>query len=200
MVRRKAMQVVKLFYDVETTGVDHRKHCLHQIAGFVEVNDEIVEKFDLKLAPHPKAKIEPEALRIAGVTLLDIERYPAQDQVYRKFKRLLGKYINKYDTKSKAWLVGFNNRSFDDLFLRKWFELNFDQYIGSWFWTDSIDVMVLASQYLIDRRSDMPSFKLKRVATELGIEVDESQLHDAYYDVYLTREIYRIVTGLEIEI
>ena len=45
----------------------------------------------------------------------------------------------------------------------------------------------------------MPSFKLKRVAKELGILVEEEKLHDAVYNVYLTREIYRIVTGLELE-
>ena len=61
--------------------------------------------------------------------------------------------------------------------------------------------MVLASQYLIgQRRKDMPSFKLHRVADELGLFVDKERLHDSMYDVYLTREIYRIVTGLEEEL
>ena len=59
---------------------------------------------------------------------------------------------------------------------------------------------VLASQYLLKRRASMPSFKLKRVAKELGIVVEEESLHDAYYDVKLTRQIYRIVTGLQVEI
>ena len=63
-----------------------------------------------------------------------------------------------------------------------------------------MDVRVLAGQYLQERRSSMPSFKLPRVAIEVGIEVDENKLHDAEYDIYLTREIYRIVTGLEVEL
>ena len=46
----------------------------------------------------------------------------------------------------------------------------------------------------------MPSFKQHRVARELGIEVDEDRLHDASYNVELTRGIYRIVTGLDIEL
>ena len=46
----------------------------------------------------------------------------------------------------------------------------------------------------------MPSFKQQRVAKELGVQVDDSRLHDALYDVNLTREIYRIVTGLEMEL
>jgi DNA polymerase-3 subunit epsilon len=125
--------------------------------------------------------------------------YPPMGRVYRKFLRIMGKYIDKYNPKDKAWLVGFNNRGFDDRFLRAWFEQNNDMYIGSWFWSDTLDVMVLASEYLLKRRSEMPSFKLKRVALELGLDVEAERLHDAYYDVELTRSIYRIVTGLDVE-
>jgi DNA polymerase-3 subunit epsilon len=191
--------MVKLFYDLETTGVNVYKHGIHQIAGMVEINGNVVEKFDLKVRPNPKAKIEQEALNIGGVTLDQIMAYPPMGRVYRKFLRIMGKYIDKYNPKDKAWLVGFNNRGFDDRFLRAWFEQNNDMYIGSWFWSDTLDVMVLASEYLLKRRSEMPSFKLKRVALELGLDVEAERLHDAYYDVELTRSIYRIVTGLDVE-
>ena len=46
----------------------------------------------------------------------------------------------------------------------------------------------------------MPSFKLKRVGLELGLAVDPDSLHDALFDARLTRDIYRIVTGIEIEL
>lgn len=192
--------IVKIFYDVETTGLNYKRHCVHQVAGFVEVDGVIKEEFNIKSRPHPKAKIEQEALNTCGVTIDQIMAYPPYDRAYRAFNRMLGKYIDRYDPECKAWLIGYNNRAFDDYFLRMWFELCNDVYIGSWFWADTIDVLVLASQYLIDRRSNMPSFKLSRVAKELGIEVEDEKLHDAFYDVYLTREIYRIVTNLEIEI
>jgi hypothetical protein len=45
----------------------------------------------------------------------------------------------------------------------------------------------------------MPSFKLSIVAKELGLLIDEDRIHEAGYDVHLTREVYRIVTGLQIE-
>ena len=32
--------------------------------------------------------------------------------------------------------------------------------------------------------------KLKTVAKYLGIEVDKSKLHDAWYDIEITRQIY----------
>lgn len=193
-------RIVKLFYDLETTGTDERKHGIHQISGIIEVDGEIAEKFNFKVAPNPKAQIEPEALTVGGVTEEQIRAYPEMRKVYFAILKILGKYCDRFNAKDKIWLVGFNNRKFDDVFFRCWFEQNGDTFFGSWFWSDSLDALVFASQYLIDRRRDMPSFKLKRVAKELGIDVDETKLHDAEYDIMLTREVYRIAVGLEIEI
>lgn len=192
--------MIKIFFDVETTGTNPKQHSIVQLSGLIEVNGKVVDSFDYNVRPHPKAKIEAEALRINNKTEEQIETYPPMGEIHKAFTKKLGKYLNKYDSKDKAYLVGFNNRSFDDIFLRKFFELCGDKFFGSWFWQDSLDVLVLASQYLIDRRTEMPSFKLKRVAKEVGVVVDEKRLHDAAYDVELTREVYRITTGLEIEI
>lgn len=194
------MNIVKIFYDLETTGTNVRKHSVHQIAGIIEVNGEVLEVFDIKSRPHPKAIIEPEALSTCKVGRDEIMSYPNMGIAHQMFKKIICKYIDPYNKKQKAWLVGYNNRYFDDVFLRAWFEQNDDQYIGSLFWNDTIDTLVLASEYLIDRRSDMPSFKQKRVAVELGIDINEDKAHNASYDVELTRKIYRIVTNREIEL
>lgn len=192
--------MIKLFYDLETTGTDVRKHSIHQISGIIEIDNEVVKEFDYKTRPHEKAKYEPEALNICGVTQEQLEAYPPMYKVHSKLVMMLSAYIDRYDPKQKMHLVGFNNRSFDDIFFRAWFEQCKDNFFGSWFWADSIDVLVLASQYLIDRRPEMSSFKLKRVAKELGLEIDESSLHRANYDVKITRQIYRIVTNLDFEL
>ena len=192
--------ITKIFYDTETTGVNYKKHSMHQLAGLVEVDDEIVESFNFKMRPHPKAEITPEALRICGVTEEELQAYPPAAVAHRDFKTLLARYVDKYNKASKAYLVGFNNRFFDDQVLRKHFELQEDAFFNAWFWGDTLDALVLASEYLIDRRTSMSSFKLHRVAITLGLEVDKSKTHDAFYDVNLTRQIYRIVTGREIEL
>ena len=194
------MKIVKFFYDLETTGLDFRKHSIHQISGFVEVNEEIQSEFDFQVRPHPKALIEPEALKKCGVLENDILQYPKMEVIYKLIIKMLSHYIDKYDKTDKAFLVGFNNSKFDDIFFRAWFEQNKDKFFGSWFWSHSLDTMVLASQYLIERRQTMPSFKLHRVAMELGIDVDPSRFHDAMYDIVLTRRIYRIVTGIDFEL
>lgn len=39
----------------------------------------------------------------------------------------------------------------------------------------------------------MANFKLSTVAATLGIKVEEDKLHDAMYDIYLTKAIFDIV-------
>ena len=107
---------------------------------------------------------------------------------------MLDKYVDRFNKKDKFFLVGYNNASFDNQFLRKFFEDNGDKYFGSWFWSNSIDVMVLASAYLATRRPDMENFKLSTVAKTLGVNVDDELLHNALYDIRLTKAVFDIVT------
>ena len=51
--------------------------------------------------------------------------------------------------------------------------------------------MVLATQHLLEERHKMPDFKQETVARALGIELESDKLHNASYDIYLTREIYK---------
>jgi DNA polymerase-3 subunit epsilon len=192
--------MIKIFYDVETTGLNPKLHSIHQLAGIVEVDGSLVEEFNYTVRPHPKAEITKEAMSVCKKSEKEIRDHHEMSTVHKRFLKMLSKYVSKYDAKQKIHLVGFNNRCFDDLFLRAFFELNGDKFMGSWFWPDSLDVLCLASEYLQHRRSGMPSFKLKRVAKEIGLEVDQQGLHDALFDARLTRNVYRIVTGLEFEI
>ena len=191
--------MIKIFYDLETTGTDVKRHSIHQIAGYIEKNGIIDCKFDIKTRPHPKAKYEPAALEVCGKTEAELKKYPPMKTAHKEFTAILDKYIDKMDKADKAFLIGFNNRGFDDRFLTAWFEQCGNNFWPSYFWM-GLDVQCLALHYLQDRRTAMPSFKLKRVAKELGIHVDEESLHDAFYDVELTYQIYRIVTGIEEEI
>jgi len=66
--------------------------------------------------------------------------------------------VDKFDKKDKLHLAGYNIGGFDIPFLRTFFLQNNDKYFGSWFWSDSLDVMVLASLYLKNKRSGMLNF------------------------------------------
>ena len=182
-----------LYYDLETTGVKYWKNGIHQIAGMVEIDGEIVETFNFNAQPHPKCIIDPEALKVGNVTLEQVQAYPPMEIVYKRFINILAKYIDKFDKKDKFFLCGYNNAAFDNQFLRAFFDQNNDGYFGSWFWNSTIDVFVLASDKLKYERAEMPHFDLASVARHLGIPVKENSLHDALYDVNLTREIYKIL-------
>jgi DNA polymerase-3 subunit epsilon len=183
----------QIFYDLETTGVKFWKNSIHQLSGMIVIDGEIKDRFNIKMQPFSDAVIEDEALAIAGVTREDLNTYMAFDLAYKEFVRIINPYVDKFNKKDKFHLVGYNNASFDNQFLRAFFVQNRDNYFGSWFWSDTIDVMVLASQFLKDRRPEMENFKLATVAKFLGIDVDEEKTHDAMYDIELTMAIYEIV-------
>lgn len=184
----------KVYYDLETTGTNPGKHGIHQISGIIEIDGLVVEEFDFKVRPNPKALVEAEALAVAGVTQEQIMAYPQMVDVFVSLTSTLSKYVDKFDKNDKFFLVGYNNSQFDNQFLRGFFLQNGDKFFGSWFWSNTMDVMVLATYALDNEIAKMENFKLKTVAKHLGIVVDESKLHDAVYDCYLTREIESKIT------
>lgn len=181
------------FYDLETTGTNPGRHGIHQISGEIVIDGKTVETFDFKVQPNPKAQIEDAALAVGGVTREQIMAYPPMGQVYTQLVAMLGKYVNKYDKTDKFHLVGYNNRGFDDNFFRGFFLQNGDNYFGSWFWADSIDVLVLASTFLAARRAELPNFKLATVADFLGIDTTAGKLHDASFDIFVTKAVFDFI-------
>lgn len=184
------------FYDLETTGTMVNRHGIHQISGKIIIDGEVKESFDFHVAPNPKAQIEPDALAVGNVTEDQIKAYPPMNEVYQKVTAMLAKYVDKFNKNDKFFLVGYNIASFDNQFFRAWFIQNGDKYFGSWFWSNSFDVMVLASPFLATQRSSMTNFKQGTVAKTLGIHVDDESLHDALYDIEICKAIYDKVCGV----
>ena len=172
------------FFDLETTGTNPGKHGIHQISGQIVIDGIVKESFDFHVQPNPKAIIEDEALAVAGVTREQIAQYPPMATVYAQFVAMLGKYVDKFNKKDKFFLVGYNNAAFDNQFLRGFFLQKP---------TNTLDVMVLATNYLLDIRPDMENFKLSTVAETLGVQVDGDSLHNALYDIELTKAVFDIV-------
>lgn len=189
-------RIKKFFYDVETTGLDHKRCSIHQLTAWIEIDGVVVEKLNLLMKPHPKAEITTEALAVGKVTEEQIQAYPPFEDQMSILIATLRKYVNPYGKGDKMFMIGFKNASFDDDFLKKAFSL-FKSEFFFYFYASTIDVSCLAAQYLMNIRSTMPSFKLSRVAKTVGIHVDDENLHDANYDVFLTREVYNVVSKIE---
>lgn len=184
-----------LIYDVETTGLDSQKNAIHQLSGKVVIDGEVKETFNFKLAPFMGAEISDEALRVSGVTREQIAGYPNQATQFQQFKMMLEKYISKYDKADKFYLCGFNIGPFDNQFLRALFTRNGEKWFGSYFWSNYLDCIVLATPYLVDKRPMMKDFKQSSVAEALGVTVEAEKLHDAFYDIELSHQIYDKVCG-----
>lgn len=180
-----------IFFDVETSGTEFWLHGIHQLSGLVEIDGKVEQQFNYRIQLHPAAAIDDKALEIGHTTRDELRTFCTQRDVHKEFTTVLSAYVDKFNSKDKFHLVGYNSASFDNPFLRAFFKQCGDDYFGSWFWSCPIDVMVLAGQYLMEDRSGMVNFKQSTVAKQFGIEIDETKLHDAVYDVEVLRSIYR---------
>lgn len=182
-----------LVYDLETTGLYWWQHAIHQLSAMLVIDGEVVDELDLRMRPFEGAKVDPVALVKCRVTEEEIMQYPDPAKQFRVLINFLREHVDPYDKTDKIHLLGFNNRKFDDSFLSRLFVRNGADTYPCYFWPDGLDVLVLASMKFRHRRAELPSFQLRRVAKELGIEVDETKLHDARYDLQLTYEAFKIL-------
>jgi DNA polymerase-3 subunit epsilon len=183
-----------IFFDTETTGLDPKVNGIHQLAGEITIDDKVIERFDFRIKPFKGCEIDPKALEISNTNALDLKKYEQESQICFLLCEILERHLDYKDKKDKFFLAGWRMPEFDSKFLKALFERNngADDF-KSFFWSNPIDIKVLATQYLIDKRREMESFSLVSVAKYLGVEVDESKLHGAAYDAYLSRIIYEIV-------
>ena len=179
------------FIDVETTGLNIYECGIYQIAGIIDYR----ETFDIKCRLFKSDLIEPTAFENSPVSSVEIAKYPDPIEAHEELLKIFGAHVDKYNSRDKMTLIGYNIGQFDYQMLRTWFQKCGDNYFGSWFWFPFDDIMVRAGHYLRYRRHHMPNFQLHTVAREFDIEVDETKLHDAGYDVFLTKEIYMKIEG-----
>lgn len=189
-----------IFFDTETTGLDPVKCGMHQLAGEIVINDEVVNRFDYRINPFKGCEVDSEALKISNTSSLDFLKYHKEYQVSFMFSDLLNKYLDYKNKQDKFFLAGWRVPEYDVKFLQSFFERNFSlkEVFNSYFWSNPIDVKTLATNHLIQERQYMNSFSLAPVAKHLGIEVKESELHKAAYDAYLCRKVFEIVTSVRV--
>jgi DNA polymerase-3 subunit epsilon len=184
---------MKLFFvDLETTGLDHTKHGIWQLAAQIWVDGVEQERFKFEMQPIKGKMVSNEALEKCGINMARLVSLPLPHLAFHKLRDRLAKYVSKYDKKDKFFFVGYNAQ-FDNQFLRQWFEDHGDSYFGSWFYYPYIDVCQLAGIKLMNERAELENFKLGTVARRLGFEFDEEQAHDADYDIDFTRQMFDLL-------
>lgn len=182
------------FLDVETTGTNRELHDIFQVSGILtDENFNILEECDLRFKPFSLDHWEQGALDKTGMTresLAALEMTSAD--AYQKFSELLARHCNKFDKKDKIHFVAYN-ASFDADFIRAWFAKHGDNYFGSWFWNPPICIMQAAAWMTQKVRGALPNFQLGTLCQCADLGWDESQAHDARYDILKTFELFRYI-------
>jgi DNA polymerase-3 subunit epsilon len=179
-----------LFFDVETTDSDTKRGGgIHQIAYILEVGGKEIVRRNFQTRPFKNDLINAQSLNVCGVTYEQIMAYPLAVDAFKIL-------INDIHPYRKVVCAGYNSAIFDSPYLQSWWfkcrnELKrFDLNITDYIYFDPLDVRVLALYDMLEQRHTMEYFKLSDVAKAYGIWVENDKLHDAMYDVELTKNIY----------
>ena len=178
-----------IYVDCETTGLYPSKNELVQLAYIVELDGHVVEEVEMKCRPE-KPDISEEALKVTGKTVEELMAYPDRKKQFKKFKKMLEKYIDPFRQADKFTWVG-QNPKFDIDFLVDFFKQNKEAYFGSWFDRRAIDTIMLGQVFKYKGIWDPKNFKLGTMCEALGIELDA---HDALNDIRATRELFKRFT------
>lgn len=183
----------KLWIDVETTGLDPVSCAIWQLHAIAEY-DGATREFSVKMRAHPGAKLEPKAMEMAGLSLVELQALPDPSDTFHRFIAWLKEIVNPYDRTDKFTVYGYNV-PFDVSFIREWFKRNGSNSYQAVFWHPPVDIMSMAADYLLEQRPLFPNFKLGTVAGHFGLYT--GNLHDAAADIRLTREIYLAILNGE---
>jgi len=190
-----------LHLDTETTGSDRAVCGIWQVAGIIEEDDKILEKFDVKMDPGPDVFIDEWVTKNFKITHESLSKYQPKKDAVAALTKIFKGHLDSADRRDKYFLVGYNV-GFDNEFMRKLFT-EFDSDFGRFIWTPPLDVMSLAGEFMKSIRKDMPNFKLitvYNVASMVGIveKVSDEELlnasHDAMFDIELTRRLYKALS------
>ena len=77
--------IKKIFYDVETTGLDSVSNGIHQLSGCIEIDGNVVEWFNFNVRPFQTDIIDSEAIKISNVSVEKIMSYEEPQIMYKKF-------------------------------------------------------------------------------------------------------------------
>jgi len=188
--------IKKIYFDCETTGINPMKNGIIQIAGIIEINNEEMRSFNMKIKPFESDVIEQEALNVSGITLEDIKGFEDPKTAYNSIVSMFDNYIDKYDKNDKFIVCGYNVR-FDMDFLKEFFIKNGNDYLFSYFGKPKDPFPVI--QYL-SAMGKINTFnnKLSTVCEYFGINIKDA--HDAMADIQATKSLIEKLDEILIEI
>ncbi len=114
--------------------------------------------------------------------------YPPEEEGYSNIFNLICKYTEQFSKQDKFTFVGYNVK-FDIDMLYSLFIRNNNKFMFGLFWGNPLEIMSLATLKFEKIRHLMPNFKLITVAKTAGLDIEDDKLHDAMYDIIVTRDL-----------
>ncbi len=190
-----------VFFDLETGGLDPKRHPIIQFAGICVEDWKIIEEVEIKLHFNIDA-CDTEALEMNTFNAdawreEAIEARPATTLVSQFFRRHADVPIPKKSGTGDWYacqLAGHNAQAFDRPFITELFSYHDEFCVGSLLVWDTLQLAMTWS-YLLPENERPKNLKLGTLAEFLGVEMTEA--HDALADVRANIEIAkRIMNGL----
>ena len=106
----------------------------------------------------------------------------------RNVKLFLSEIIDPYDASDKGYFLAYNTK-FDKDFIFKLLKSQNTNF-GNYFHHMPVDVMQLAAYKFMQKGIVPENFKLATVAKQMGITVNDNRLHNAAYDIDITKQLF----------
>ena len=175
--------------DLETTGLDSKRHGIWQAAFLIEIDGVVKDKDMFFMYPEGKV-VDPKAVEMMRVSLQELkEKYPFAVHAKVMMKTFFEKYIDPFNKYDKFTFAGYNTK-FDIDFLEQLWEDTHDKYFRSFFTYFPLDVLRMVTIAVWMGVITPPkNLQLSTVASHLGIPFEEGEAHDALTDIVMTRDI-----------
>ena len=179
-----------LWLDVETTGLDPKKHSIIQIGALItkRANGKVIDSFNDTCDIIPGDEIDPYAMKVNGIDPDVLKHRQTSHKMFALFMDWLelhrgGKYL----------CAGYNVR-FDIDYLMRW-SARLDMHdLRHYIKRNGVDVMNLVITYeALDKIGPFENHKLTTVARAMNVKLSG---HDAYSDIKATHKIFRKLTGI----
>lgn len=183
-----------LWLDVETTGLDCRKHGLREVGFIIEIDGAEVDKGVFKINPFTyttkDVEIDAYALEISKVSIEDLESYDRASYCFKELMNKLVKYVN-VNNKNDCFVIAGYNTAFDIGFLKEWFkEMGLLDSYKDLFHYKSLDVFSLVFAFRHLGLNSAENDKLETMCNYFDIEIEA---HNALSDIEATKKLYELI-------
>ena len=183
-----------LWLDVETTGLDCRKHGLREVGFIIEIDGVEVDKGVFKINPFTYTTkdvvIDDYALEISKVSIEDLKSYDRVSYCFKELMKKLVKYVNVNDKNDCFVIVGYNV-AFDIGFIKEWFkEMGLQDSYKDLFHYKSLDVFSIVFALRHIGLNSAENDKLETMCNYFGIGIEA---HNALSDIEATKKLYELI-------